>query len=137
LAISTGGDDATALAIAGLVIGFLDPLDYTTALDAFGRSLALSPSSALALGFSSVARAWGGESAIAIQQAEQALRLSPFDPLSNIRHMAIVVAHFGRAALRNRLRQRTAQHKHIRGSARLIGCARLHWPTSAASTRPN
>jgi len=37
------------LAIAGLVIGFLDPLDYTTALDAFGRSLALSPSSALAL----------------------------------------------------------------------------------------
>jgi len=36
------------LAIAGLVIGFLDPLDYTTALDAFGRSLALSPSSALA-----------------------------------------------------------------------------------------
>jgi len=49
LAISTGGDDATALAIAGLVIGFPDPLDYTTALDAFGRSLALSPSSALAL----------------------------------------------------------------------------------------
>ena len=137
LAISTGGDDATALAIAGLVIGFLDPLDYTTALDAFGRSLALSPSSALALGFSSVTRAWRGDSAIAIQQAEQALRLSPFDPLSNIRHMAIAIAHFGRAALRNRLRQRTAQHKHIRGSARLIGCARLRWPTSAASTRPN
>jgi len=94
LAIAAGSDDATALAIAGLVVGFLDPQDYATALDAFGHSLALSPSSALALGFSAVTRAWRGESAIAIQQAEQALRLSPFDPLSNIRHMAIAIAHF-------------------------------------------
>jgi adenylate cyclase len=94
LAIAAGSDDATALAIAGLVIGFLDPRDYAAALDAFDRSLALSPSSALALGFSAVTRAWRGESAIAIQQAEQALRLSPFDPLSNIRHMAIAIAHF-------------------------------------------
>jgi len=93
-AIAAGSDDATALAIAGLVIGFLDPRDYATALDAFDRSLILSPSSALALGFSAVTRAWRGESAIAIQQAEQALRLSPFDPLSNIRHMAIAIAHF-------------------------------------------
>jgi adenylate cyclase len=94
LAIAAGSDDATALAIAGLVIGFLDPRDYATALDAFDRSLTLSPSSALALGFSAVTRAWRGESEIAIQQAEQALRLSPFDPLSNIRHMAIAIAHF-------------------------------------------
>jgi adenylate cyclase len=94
LALAAGTDDATALAIAGLVIGFLDPSDYATALDAFSRSLAMSPSSALALGFSAVTRAWRGESAIAIQQAEQALRLSPFDPLSNIRHMAIAIAHF-------------------------------------------
>ena len=94
LAIAAGSDDVTALAIAGLVIGFLDPRDYTTALDAFDRSLALSPSSALALGFSAVTRAWRGESEIAIEQAEQALRLSPFDPLSNIRHMAIAIAHF-------------------------------------------
>jgi TolB-like protein len=94
LALAAGSDDATALAIAGLEIGFLDPHDYATALDAFDRSLALSPSSALALGFSAVTRAWRGESAIAIKQAELALRLSPFDPLSNIRHMAIAIAHF-------------------------------------------
>ena len=94
LAIAAGSDDATALAIAGLVIGFLDPRDYATALDAFHRSLALSPSSALALGFSAVTRAWRGESEIAIQQAELALRLSPFDAMSNIRHMAIAIAHF-------------------------------------------
>jgi TolB-like protein len=95
LAISKGGDDATALAIAGLVIGFLEPHEYEVAISAFDRSLGLSNSSALALGFSAVTRAWHGESAIAIEQAEQALRLSPlFDPLSKERHMAIAIAHF-------------------------------------------
>src|SRR5262249_36384217 len=67
LAIASGGDDATALAIAGLVIGFLDPRDYESALNAFGRSLSLSPSSALALILSAATRAWRGESAIAIE----------------------------------------------------------------------
>jgi adenylate cyclase len=94
LAIAAGGDDATALAIAGLVIGFLDPRDYEGALDAFDRSFALSNSSALALGLSALTRAWHGESAIAIEQAELALRFSPFDPLTNQRHMAIAIAHF-------------------------------------------
>jgi adenylate cyclase len=94
LAIGTGGDDATALAVAGLVIGFLEPCEYESALDAFDRSLALSNSSALALGLSALTRAWHGESAIAIEQAELALRLSPFDPLTNQRHMAIAIAQF-------------------------------------------
>jgi adenylate cyclase len=94
LAIGTGGDDATALAVAGLVIGFLEPCEYESALDAFNRSLALSNSSALALGLSALTRAWHGESAIAIEQAELALRLSPFDPLTNQRHMAIAIAQF-------------------------------------------
>ena len=94
-AIAMGGDDPTALAIAGLVIGFLEPREYETAVTAFDRALALSNSSALALGFSAVTRAWHGESAIAIEQAERALRLSPlFDPLSNQRHMAIAIAYF-------------------------------------------
>jgi adenylate cyclase len=95
LAIAMGGDDPTALAIAGLVIGFLEPREYDIAVSAFDRALTLSNSSALALGFSAVTRAWHGESTIAIEQAEQALRLSPlFDPLSKERHMAIAIAHF-------------------------------------------
>jgi adenylate cyclase len=94
LAIAASGDNATALAIAGLVIGFLEPREYEIAVSAFDRALALSNSSALALGFSAITRAWRGESTIAIEQAEQALRLSPFDPLSNVRHMAIAIAHF-------------------------------------------
>jgi len=94
LAMAMDGSDATVLAIAGLVIGFLEPRDYATVLDAFDRSLALSPSSALALSFSAVTRAWRSESAIAIEQAELTLRLSPFDPLSYVPHMAIAIAHF-------------------------------------------
>jgi len=120
LAMAMGGNDSTVLAIAGLVIGFLDPRDYATALDAFDRSLTLSPSSAFALGFSAVTRAWRGESAIAIQQAEQALRLSPFDPLSNIRHMAIAIAHF----VAGRFEQ----------AAAAANCARL-WSQSALRRR--
>jgi tetratricopeptide (TPR) repeat protein len=94
LAIAAEGDDATALAVAGLVIGFLEPRDYESALNAFDRSLALSNSSALALGLSALTRGWHGESAIAIEQAELALRLSPFDALTNQHHMAIAIAHF-------------------------------------------
>ena len=94
MAIAAGGDDATTLAIAGLVIGFLAPREYEIAVSAFDRALALSNSSALALGFSAVTRAWHRESAIAIEQAELALRLSPFDPMSNMRYMAIAIAHF-------------------------------------------
>jgi adenylate cyclase len=95
LAIAMGGDDPTALAIAGLVTGFLEPREYDVAVSAFDRALTLSNSSALALGFSAVTRAWHAESTIAIEQAERALRLSPlFDPLSKERHMAIAIAHF-------------------------------------------
>jgi tetratricopeptide (TPR) repeat protein len=94
LAIAAGGDDATVLAISGFVIGFLEPREYEIAVSSFDRSLALSNSSALALRFSAATRAWHGESAIAIEQAEQALRLSPFDSLSNLSYMAIAIAHF-------------------------------------------
>src|SRR4249919_329564 len=70
IAVATGGDDATALAGAAFVIGILER-DYDNAFDAFDRALALSPSSALALCFSSIVHAWAGDSATAIEQAEQ------------------------------------------------------------------
>ena len=37
-------------------------------------------SSALALSFSSIVHAWRGDDAIAVEQANRALRLRPFDP---------------------------------------------------------
>jgi len=56
LAIAAGGDDAAALATAGFVVAVCGR-DYETALSAFDRSFALSSSSALALGLSSIVRA--------------------------------------------------------------------------------
>ncbi len=93
LAIAGGGDDAAALATAGFVIAVVGH-DYETALTAFDRSFALSGSSALALGFSSIVRAWKGDDAIAVEQANRALRLSPFDPLIYLPYVGLAYAHF-------------------------------------------
>src|SRR6266481_6897969 len=92
-AIAAGGDDAAALATAGFVIAVVGR-DYETALTAFDRSFALSSSSALALGFSSIVRAWKGDDAIAVEQANRALRLSPFDPLVILPYVGLAYAHF-------------------------------------------
>jgi adenylate cyclase len=92
-AIAAGGDDTAALATAGFVIAVCGR-DYETALTAFDRSFALSSSSALALGFSSIVRAWKGDDAIAVDQANRALRLSPFDPLIQLPYVGLAYAHF-------------------------------------------
>src|SRR5271166_3394614 len=93
LAIAAGGDDAAALATAGFVIAVAGH-DYETALTAFDRSFALSSSSALALSFSSIVRAWKGDDAIAVEQANRALRLSPFDPWLYMPYIGLAYAHF-------------------------------------------
>jgi adenylate cyclase len=93
LAIAGGSDDAAALATAGFVIAVCGH-DYETALTAFDRSFALSSSLALALGFSSVVRAWKGDDAIAVEQANRALRLSPFDHLLYLPYVGLAYAHF-------------------------------------------
>ena len=92
-AIAVGADDAAALATAAFVIAVVD-YDYETAIAAFDRSFALSNSSAQALGFSSIVRAWKGDDAVAIDQAKRAIRLSPFDPLLYIPYVGLAYAHF-------------------------------------------
>jgi TolB-like protein len=92
-AIALGGDDAAALATAAFVVAVVDS-DYESATGAFDRSFALSSSSALALGFSSIVRAWKGDNAMAIEQAERAIRLSPFDPLLYLPYVGLAYAHF-------------------------------------------
>jgi adenylate cyclase len=93
LAIAGGGDDAAALATAGFVIAVCGH-DFETALTAFDRSFALSSSSALVLGLSSIVRAWKGDDAIAVEHAERAIRLSPFDPLIYLPYVGLAYAHF-------------------------------------------
>src|SRR5205085_11031050 len=92
-AIAAGGDDAVALATAGFVIAVCGR-DFETALTAFDRSFALSSSSALALSFSSIVRAWKGDDAIAVEQANRALRLSPVDPWIHMPYIGLAYAHF-------------------------------------------
>src|SRR5204863_772384 len=92
-AIAVGGDDAAALATAAFVIAVVE-YDYEAATAAFDRSFALSSSSALALGFSSIVRAWKGDDAIAVEHAERAIRLSPFDPLIQLPYVGLAYAHF-------------------------------------------
>ena len=92
-AIAVGGDDAAALATAGFVIAVIE-YDYETATLAFDRSFALSSSWALAFGFSSIVRAWKGDDATAVDQAERAIRLSPFDPLLYLPYVGLAYAHF-------------------------------------------
>jgi TolB-like protein/class 3 adenylate cyclase len=97
-AIAAGGDDAAALATAGFVIAVAGH-DFETALTAFDRSFALSSSSALALGFSSIVRAWKGDDAIAVEHGERALRLSPFDPWLYMPYTGLAYAHFAAGRL--------------------------------------
>ncbi len=93
LAIHHAGDDALALAMGGFVIGVLER-NYDTALEALDRSLALSPSSALAFGFSSIIRAWIGEDTTAIAHARMGIRLSPYDPLIYLPYVGLAYAYF-------------------------------------------
>jgi adenylate cyclase len=92
-AIAVGGDDAASLATAGFVIAVVES-DFKTAIDAFDRSFALSRSSALALGFSSIVRAWNGDDATAVEHGERAIRLSPLDPLLYVPYIGLAYAHF-------------------------------------------
>lgn len=91
-AIAAGSDDAMALAMGGFVVAVTER-DYPTALDALDRALALSPSLAMAFGFSAIVRAWIGDSATAIDHARIGIRLSPHDPLIYLPHVGLAYAN--------------------------------------------
>lgn len=92
-AVSGATDDATTLAIAAFVIWF-DEHDFTTAFDLFDRALALSNSNVIALCMSAVALAWSGKTEIAIERAQRAIKLSPFDSLNYLSYQALAGANF-------------------------------------------
>jgi TolB-like protein/tetratricopeptide (TPR) repeat protein len=94
-ALVHGRDDATALALAGFVVGLLEH-DHVTASDAFESAHSLSPSSAFSYNLGSVIASWAGDAERAIEWGERALRLSPFDPLSYLAYDSVAVGHFQR-----------------------------------------
>jgi len=91
-AISMAGDDATTLAISAFVIWF-EEHDLATAFDLFDRALAISSSNFFALCTSAVALAWSGDCELAIQRAERALKLSPFDSLNHLSYQGLAGAN--------------------------------------------
>jgi TolB-like protein len=91
-AIASGADDAAALGIAGFVIA-LDAHDRETALRAFDQALALSNSNFFALCSSALALSWMGTPDVAVDRANRALRLSPFDPLNYLSYNALAISY--------------------------------------------
>ena len=93
LALTYGGDDATALGHAGFVMMFLGH-DFDAASGAIVRALSLNGSCASALYWGALIHGYGGESAIAEDYANRALRLSPFDPMSYCAYLALGVVRY-------------------------------------------
>jgi adenylate cyclase len=86
-------DDATALAVAGMVTIMLSR-DHDAALNALDRALASNASCATALYMAAEVHSYLGHSDKAVAYANRALRQSPFDLLAHEAHMA-----FGNAAI--------------------------------------
>jgi adenylate cyclase len=102
LAIASGTDDATALAVAAFALGILSK-DYKTAVSVIERALSLNPSSAAAHYWGAIIHASSGNFAAVTGHANRALRLSPFDPLAFLAqialgHVALVEGHYDEAA---------------------------------------
>jgi tetratricopeptide (TPR) repeat protein len=93
-AISAGSDDAMALALGGFVVAITEGWFQPSAIDALDHAITLSPSSALAFGFSSIVRANRGDTATSIAHAGIGIRLSPYDPLIYLPYLGLAYAHF-------------------------------------------
>ena len=92
-AIAYGQDDALALAFAGFVIG-VDKRDLAAAFAALEAAIAVSPSSAISYIYGSVLFAFSGQPERAMEWADRALRLSPFDPLRASAFVAMSISHY-------------------------------------------
>src|SRR5271165_2230253 len=110
-AVTYGGDDATALAIATISLLHLGH-DFEAASGAIARALAVNGSSAIALYCGAHIHAFRGDAALAEEYALQALRLSPFDPFA-------LEGHFAQACVRIRDRRFDDAAAHM---ARAVQC---------------
>lgn len=92
-AVTLDGDDAMALATYGHLLSFLRH-EYDAALAAFDRAIEAAPSSAFACMMSSATLSYVGRCAEAIERAERAIRLSPFDQSRYLYYHRAALAHF-------------------------------------------
>ena len=92
-AIAGGADDATALAIAGFIVALVEH-DPATAFTIFDRALELSNSNIFALSCSALILSLLGRTEPAIERAQRAIRLSPFNSLNYLAYNAIAISCF-------------------------------------------
>jgi adenylate cyclase len=92
-AIDRNANDALALAIYGHVQSFL-VRDYVRARSFLDRAIAAGPSLAMAWTMSSATYGYVGDGAIAVQHAEQGVRLSPLDALTFWHEGILAQAHY-------------------------------------------
>ena len=94
-AIAGGADDATALAVAGFIVALIER-DPATAFTIFDRALELSGSNIFALSCSALIMSFLGRAEAAIERAQRALRLSPFDSLNYLAYNTLAISYFVR-----------------------------------------
>jgi TolB-like protein/class 3 adenylate cyclase len=87
-ALTFGKDDPQALSIGAFVHGNITH-DYERAISALDRALQMNGNSALAFGFSALIHMFSGSYERACEDAQKALRLSPFDPLNYHPYLAL------------------------------------------------
>src|SRR5713101_5924060 len=91
-AIGAGRDEPDALSMAGSTISFLAG-EHSTAVSAIDRALALNPNSALAWSVRGWVLGWQNQPDSAIEAHQQAIRLSPLDPLAYSSTGGLAFAH--------------------------------------------
>ena len=81
---------------AHLALGFVALTRRRTddAVEEFQRALVLNPNFAAALGYLGLALAFDGRSDEAIQNIDQAIRMSPHDPQNSMFNVGLAVAHY-------------------------------------------
>lgn len=80
LALNCEPANSLAWAIKGLLHGYVDA-DFSAAESAYGEALRNNPNESLAWLFLATLQGWQGKAAEAVTAADQAMRLSPLDPL--------------------------------------------------------
>jgi TolB-like protein/class 3 adenylate cyclase len=91
-AIEAGRDEPDALSMAGSTISFLAG-EHATAMEAIDRALALNPNSAEAWSVRGWVLGWQNRPDAAIEAHQEAIRLSPLDPLAYSSTGGLAFAH--------------------------------------------
>lgn len=124
---ATAVDDRDPWAYIALGYGSLMERRTEEAIAAFRRAVAFNPNSAISRFHLSHGLAFAGQDREAIEHAEDAIRLSPLDPMTAQFHGAIAVAHYGAGRYADALRYTTEAARLRPGfqGAHRLRCASL------------